>query len=63
MIADLATAIGIVLIFEGLVFALAPSYIERMLEALRLLPEEALRLLGLLSAITGLAMLWAVYAL
>nr|WP_108886958.1 DUF2065 domain-containing protein [Pseudoprimorskyibacter insulae] len=61
--ADLATAIGIVLIFEGLVFALAPSYIERMLEALRLLPEEALRLLGLLSAITGLAMLWAVYAL
>ena len=35
---DLLTAIGLVLVIEGLVYALAPSLVERMLEALRQMP-------------------------
>ena len=36
-------ALGSVLIFEGLVYALAPSFLEQMLEMLRRIPEAALR--------------------
>ncbi|NOC45073.1 MULTISPECIES: DUF2065 domain-containing protein [unclassified Ruegeria] len=51
-------AFGLVLIVEGLAYALAPSLIERMLEALRDMPEQARRLVGLLCVISGLILLW-----
>ncbi|SDW56394.1 hypothetical protein SAMN05444358_1011160 [Ruegeria halocynthiae] len=51
-------AFGLVLIVEGLAYALAPSLIERMLEALRMLPEQARRLVGLLCVISGFILLW-----
>lgn len=47
-----------VLIIEGLVYALAPSLVERLLEALRDMPLETRRNLGLISAVTGLVVLW-----
>ncbi|ETX28263.1 DUF2065 family protein [Roseivivax isoporae] len=46
------------LIVEGLAWALAPSLLERLLEALAGLPLEARRMLGLLTALTGIAILW-----
>ncbi|WP_306131750.1 DUF2065 domain-containing protein [Roseivivax marinus] len=48
------------LIVEGLAYALAPSLVERMLEALSAMPLDARRTLGLLTAVTGLMLLWAV---
>ncbi len=54
-------AFGLVLIVEGLAYALAPSLIERMLEALRSLPEQARRLAGLLSVVSGFLLLWGAY--
>ncbi|UUV07203.1 DUF2065 domain-containing protein [Ruegeria sp. YS9] len=51
-------AFGLVLIVEGLAYALAPSLVERMLEALRDMPEQARRLVGLLCVISGLLLLW-----
>ncbi|MEX0306737.1 MAG: DUF2065 domain-containing protein [Ruegeria sp.] len=54
-------AFGLVLIVEGLAYALAPSLIERMLEALRAMPEQARRLVGLLCVISGLILLWGAY--
>ncbi|WP_170346575.1 DUF2065 domain-containing protein [Ruegeria atlantica] len=51
-------AFGLVLIIEGLAYALAPSLVERMLEALRDMPEQARRLVGLLCVISGLILLW-----
>ncbi len=54
-------AFGLVLIVEGLAYALAPSLIERMLEALRALPEQARRLVGLLCLVSGLVLLWGAY--
>ncbi|WP_170393545.1 DUF2065 domain-containing protein [Ruegeria arenilitoris] len=56
-------AFGLVLIVEGLAYALAPSLIERMLEALRSLPEQACRLAGLLCVVSGLVLLWGAFQL
>ncbi|MBT4234573.1 MAG: DUF2065 domain-containing protein, partial [Marinovum sp.] len=46
MIAVALLAIGLVLIVEGLVYALAPSLIEQVLEILRSLPEPSRRQMG-----------------
>ncbi|MEX0316948.1 MAG: DUF2065 domain-containing protein [Ruegeria sp.] len=51
-------AFGLVLIVEGLAYALAPSLVERMLEVLRALPEGARRQVGLICVVTGLILLW-----
>ncbi|NOD33837.1 MULTISPECIES: DUF2065 domain-containing protein [unclassified Ruegeria] len=56
-------AFGLVLIVEGLAYALAPSLIERMLEAFRSIPEQARRLMGLLCVISGLILLWGAHQL
>lgn len=56
-------ALGLVLIVEGLAWALAPSAIEAMLEALRQMPIEARRLAGLAAIAFGLIFLWAAQAL
>ena len=59
MIATAFLALGLVLIVEGLVYALAPSLIDRMLVALAAFPPEARRLMGLLALVCGLALVWA----
>ena len=56
-------AIGLVLIVEGLVWVLAPSLVEQMLEALRALPEQNRRQIGVLAMVFGLVFLWAARAL
>lgn len=57
---DILTGIALVLVIEGLVYALAPSLVERLLEALREIPVETRRNLGLLTIATGLLLLWIV---
>jgi uncharacterized protein YjeT (DUF2065 family) len=51
-------ALGLVMIVEGLAYALAPSLVERMLEVLRSLPENAIRQVGLLVIVSGLILVW-----
>ena len=58
MIGVALLAIGLVLIIEGLVYALAPSLVERMLEALRSIPEEQRRTLGFTAIVTGVVLVW-----
>ncbi|MDA7424452.1 DUF2065 domain-containing protein [Thalassococcus lentus] len=57
---DILTGIALVLVIEGLVYALAPSLVERMLEALRAMPIDSRRTLGILTAATGVLLLWMV---
>ena len=52
-------ALGLVLIVEGLVYALAPSLVEELLEALRELPLETRRLFGVAALLVGMALVWA----
>ena len=47
-----------VLIIEGLAYALAPSLIERLLETMREMPLEMRRLVGISAIAAGVAMLW-----
>ena len=46
MLGTIFLALGLVLIIEGLAYALAPSLVERMLEALRTMPLAARRMMG-----------------
>ncbi|KUF12248.1 DUF2065 domain-containing protein [Pseudoponticoccus marisrubri] len=55
---EILTGIALVLVIEGLVYALAPSLVERLLEALRAMPIEMRRNLGLLTLVTGLILHW-----
>ena len=54
----LVLGVGLLLFVEGLVYALFPKIVEQLLEALRDTPLEARRLIGLLSMLSGLGLLW-----
>lgn len=58
MIGVALLAIGLVLVIEGLVYALAPSLVEQMLLALRSIPESQRRTLGLAAMALGLVLVW-----
>jgi len=58
MIAITLLAFGLVLIVEGLVYALAPSLVEDLLAALRQLSLQNRRLIGFAALICGVALVW-----
>ncbi|MCI5111780.1 MAG: DUF2065 domain-containing protein [Marivita sp.] len=62
MIETVIQGIALVLIIEGLAYALAPSLIERMLEAMRSMPIDMRRMVGLSALAAGVAMMWIVHA-
>lgn len=55
MVQALGTALGLVLVIEGLALALAPSRIEEALALLAALGPEGRRRLGLLAVAVGVA--------
>lgn len=63
MIGIIILALGLVLIVEGLVYSLAPSLVEDLLEALRAMPLETRRLVGFAAMVCGVALLWIAAAL
>ncbi|MEP2530848.1 DUF2065 domain-containing protein [Shimia sp.] len=63
MIGTALLAFGLVLIVEGLVYALAPSLVEDLLEALRSLPEGQRRTLGLVALGVGVVFVWVAKSL
>jgi len=58
VIATILLAIGLVLCVEGLVFALAPSRLQDLLEALLSIAPERRRLIGLGALALGVVMIW-----
>ncbi|MEM9434764.1 MAG: DUF2065 domain-containing protein [Pseudomonadota bacterium] len=58
MIGHIALGIGLVLVIEGLVLALAPSRIEDMLKVILDIPPETRRLLGLAALAVGTVLVW-----
>ena len=58
MIATAFLALGLVLIVEGLAYALAPSLVEQLLAALRTLTEAQRRTLGLAGLAMGVLLVW-----
>lgn len=56
-------ALGLVLVVEGLAYALAPSSIEAMLEILRRMSIDQRRVIGLGAVALGVALIWVARAL
>ena len=56
--AEIAVAVGLLMVVEGLVLALAPSRIEEVLEFLRRLSVENRRMLGLAAIAAGVLTIW-----
>jgi uncharacterized protein YjeT (DUF2065 family) len=57
---DFLAALGLVFVFEGLVFAAFPEAAKRAVTVMTQTPDQRLRLVGIISAVFGLAMLWLV---
>ena len=56
--ATILLALGLVLCVEGLVFALAPSRLEDVLDALRQMSPELRRVIGLGALALGVTLVW-----
>lgn len=57
MIATIILSIGLVLIIEGLVLALAPSRIEDIIAFLASLPVETRRVIGFIALLFGVVLM------
>ncbi len=58
---DLLTALGLVLVIEGLFYAVFPEQMKRLVVAVLELPPGALRTGGLMAATAGVAVIWLVH--
>ncbi|MBT8454659.1 MAG: DUF2065 domain-containing protein [Rhodobacteraceae bacterium] len=56
--AFLLLGLGLVLVIEGLVFALAPSRLDEVLEMLRRIPHDTRRFMGLAAVAIGVVLIW-----
>ena len=59
-LSDVLTALGLVLVIEGLTFAVVPDSAKRALAAFLLQPAGLLRALGVVAMLAGLALVWVV---
>ncbi len=51
---DLWVALGLMLVLEGVLYALAPNAMRRMLEVVLRQPEQTIRMTGIAAAVAGL---------
>ena len=58
--ADLFVGVGLVLVIEGLLWALVPNLAIRLLEAAAAVPENTVRTAGWGSVLMGLALVWLI---
>lgn len=57
---DLLTALALVLVIEGVLYAAFPAAMKRAIVAALALPETTLRIAGLVAAVAGVAAVWAI---
>ena len=55
---DLLAALGLAVAIEGVLYALFPDAMRRMMVAALALPPEAIRLGGLAAAVCGVILVW-----
>lgn len=59
----LLAGIGLALLFEGIAYAMAPDAMKRMAAMVRDMPPEELRRAGLIAAVIGAFLVYAVIRL
>lgn len=57
---DLTVAFGLVLVIEGLLWALAPDAARHMLAVAAEMPQKTLRSFGWLAVVTGVGIVWLI---
>lgn len=60
MIPDFLLALGLVLVIEGLLYALVPGKLRGMMLQMQKLSDDQLRIGGVLAVATGVAAVWLV---
>ena len=55
---ELLTALALVLVLEGIAYALFPDLMRRMLAIALMTPVGQLRIAGLVAAISGVGLVW-----
>ncbi len=60
MASDLITALALVLVIEGAIYALFPDAMKRIVLSIADMPAVMLRNAGLIAAAVGLAIVWLV---
>ena len=55
---DLITALGLVLVIEGLLYAVNPSGLKHMLALMREVPDQNLRVAGIGAVAVGFFIVW-----
>jgi uncharacterized protein len=56
----LVVALGLVLVIEGALWALAPGLGRKFLETTAGMPESTLRMAGAVAAVSGVLLIWIV---
>lgn len=57
---DLVTAVGLVLALEGTLYALAPGRMKNVMRSALDMPEQTLRIAGLVALGLGVIIVWAI---
>ncbi len=60
MASDLITALALVLVIEGALYALFPDAMKRMMANIMDMPSEILRNAGLIAAVVGVGIVWLI---
>lgn len=55
---DLVTALGLVFVIEGLLYAFVPGHLKAVMALMQSIPEDSLRLGGLIATALGVALVW-----
>lgn len=57
---DLVVGIGLVLVIEGLAYAIAPALMKSAMVRMQEAPDQALRAVGVLAVALGVVVVWLV---
>ena len=57
---ELVVGIGLVLVIEGLAYAIAPALMKSVMAQMQDAPEQTLRVIGVLSITVGVFVVWLV---
>lgn len=57
---DFLVALGLVFVLEGIVFAAFPEMAKRAIESVLHVPDPMLRMVGIASAVIGVALVWII---
>lgn len=54
------TALALILVIEGVIYALFPDRMKKMMAAMQEIPASTLRSFGMSAAITGIIIVWLI---